>query len=90
MDWILLWSLNAKVFHPDYLVYSQQNISVGHVYRSELADVGLDVVAARFGMTLSQVVEMNFNLAGAAFLPKGQRMCVVPNSCKGMKQTIYS
>lgn len=90
MDWILLWSLNANVFHPDYLVYSQQNISVGHVYRSELADVGLDVVAARFGMTLSQVVEMNFNLAGAAFLPKGQRMCVVPNSCKGMKQTIYS
>jgi len=90
MDWILLWSLNAEMLHPDYLVYREQNISVGHLYRSELTDMALDVVAARFGMTLSQVVEMNYNLAGAAVLPKGQRMCVVPNSCKGMSQTIYS
>jgi len=33
MDWIRLWSLNAELLHPDNIVFSGQEIFIGHRYK---------------------------------------------------------
>jgi hypothetical protein len=33
MDWVRLWSLNAELLHPDTIVFSGQEINIGHRYK---------------------------------------------------------
>lgn len=33
IDWMRLWSLNSALLHPDNLVYSGQEINIGHKYK---------------------------------------------------------
>merc|ERR1712216_592259 len=32
VDWMRIWSLNANLTHPDYLVYGGQTLMIGHLY----------------------------------------------------------
>jgi len=95
MDWIRLWSLNsmeASLNHPDYLVLAEpaQVINVGHTYRVLAGTETLEQITRRFGMTMEQLKQLNYDLMDATEVMEGARLCVVPNSCTGLSQTIYS
>ena len=78
------------IAHPDYVVYSQQVVSVGHLYRVA-PNERLDRIAQRLGMPMEQMLDLNFDLnATDDTLTTGQELCVVPNSCQGQKDTFYS
>lgn len=89
MDWMRLWSLNQGMMHPDYIVYGQQVVNVGHLYKVATND-RIDGVAKRMGMSPAQMAELNYDVKGAMELQPGQELCVVPDSCEGMSRTIYS
>eukprot|EP00286_Rhodomonas_abbreviata_P022922 CAMPEP_0181315814 /NCGR_PEP_ID=MMETSP1101-20121128/15571_1 /TAXON_ID=46948 /ORGANISM="Rhodomonas abbreviata, Strain Caron Lab Isolate" /LENGTH=1134 /DNA_ID=CAMNT_0023423037 /DNA_START=135 /DNA_END=3540 /DNA_ORIENTATION=+ len=95
MDWIRLWSLNSmepSLNHPDYLVLKEppQVIHVGHRYRVLSGTEPLDRIVTRFGMSMEQLRQLNYDIREMEEVPEGYRLCVVPNSCKGLKDTIYS
>jgi len=49
-------------------------------------------VAKRMGMSMQQMWDLNYGLqqSGGMLDAGGQELCVVPNSCLGMKSTVYS
>lgn len=50
-------------------------------------------VAMRMGMSIAQMRDLNYGLGDetATLMEQGMmELCVVPNSCLGMKQNIYS
>jgi len=89
VDWMRLWSLNMAISHPDYVVYNQQIVSVGHLYRVA-PNERLDHIAQRLGMSMEQLRDLNFDIAEVQTVETGQELCVVPNSCRGQKDTLYS
>mmetsp|Transcript_28659 Transcript_28659/g.44878 ORF Transcript_28659/g.44878 Transcript_28659/m.44878 type:complete len:1164 (-) Transcript_28659:1820-5311(-) len=95
MDWIRLWSLNSRepsLNHPDYLILVDppQEIYVGHRYKVLAPTEPLGGIMKRFGMTDMQLHQLNYDLANATEVEQGMELCVVPNSCTGMRNTIYS
>ena len=89
VDWMRLWSLNLNLTHPDYVVYKKQVIMVGHLYRVAPND-RMDRISQRLGMSVSQLRDLNYDIGNDDTLATGQELCVVPNSCKGEKETFYS
>lgn len=90
VDWMRLWSLNMDITHPDYVVYNQQVVMVGHLYKVA-PNERMDRIAHRLGMSVQQLRDLNYDVAASdALLQPGQELCVVPNSCTGLKDTFYS
>jgi len=90
VDWMRLWSLNQNIMHPDYVVYTEQVVSVGHLYKVA-PNERMDRVSQRLGMSVQQMRDLNYDIASNdALLQPGQELCVVPNSCKGLKDTFYT
>ena len=89
LDWMRLWSLNLDITHPDYVVYTEQVVSVGHLYRVA-PNERMDQISQRLGMSRQQLLDLNFDIAGNNTVETGQTLCVVPNSCKGQKETFYT
>jgi len=51
----------------------------------------MDHVSQRLGMSVQQMRDLNYDIASNdAVLQPGQELCVVPNSCKGLKDTFYT
>ena len=85
ISWLQLWSLNKDIRRPEghgqpgsvqegYLIHIGQQVQV----RS--GDT-LEKLAARFGTTLRQVLNLNQDLAKSKALTAGQHVCLVPSSC---------
>ena len=74
------WALNLCQFMP---------IMVGHLYRVAPND-RMDRISQRLGMSVSQLRDLNYDIGNDDTLATGQELCVVPNSCKGEKETFYS
>ena len=89
MDWMRLWSLNSDVLHPDYLLFNDQVLWVGHLFQAAGGETG-EQLAARMGMAAAQLHSLNADVTAASVLSSGQLVCVVPNSCRGSAQTVYS
>jgi hypothetical protein len=82
VDWMRLWSLNADLTHPDYIIYGGQTIMIGHLYRALPHEMPLQI-AKRMGMPEEQMRALNHGLDVEAELELGDQLCVVPNSCQG-------
>ena len=89
VDWMRLWSLNMDLMHPDYIVYKQQVVWIGHSYKVA-PNERMDGISRRFGMSVEQLRDLNFDIANKSFVETGQELCVVPNSCVGAKDSFYS
>jgi len=81
-DWITLWNLNdAK--HPDFVLYSGQVLSVGHIYRVSVGD-NLQAIAERFGSTVDTIKYLNYDLRNSSGAPAvDSEICIIANSCLG-------
>jgi hypothetical protein len=84
-DWMRLWSLNSGLKHPDYIVHMGQDVMVGHMYRIDSNGEMPAAVARRMGMSIQQLKDMNFDVDTIRPLRRGQMLCVIPDSCRGMK-----
>lgn len=89
LDWMRLWSLNLDITHPDYVVYNEQVVSVGHLYRVA-PNERMDQISQRLGMSMQQLRDLNFDIDGNNIVKTGQTLCVVPNSCRGQRETFYT
>jgi len=89
VDWMRLWSLNPELMHPDYLVYGEQTLKVGHLY-SALANEFPREIGKRMGMSDALLRDLNFGLDLDARFDGGEELCVVPNSCTGTTGHRYS
>ena len=89
VDWMRMWSLNAALLHPDYVLYGGQTVMVGHLYKALAREIPL-AVAKRMGMTTEQLRKLNYGLDLEMELLQGQELCVVPNSCAGSPSRKYA
>ena len=89
VDWMRLWSLNLDLNHPDYIVYKENVVMIGHRYRVA-PNERMDGISRRLGMPEQQLRDLNFDIADTNTLETGQHLCVVPNSCVGQKESFYS
>ena len=89
LDWMRLWSLNGGLLHPDYVLFADQVLWVGHLFRAAGGEAPA-ALAARMGMSASRLQQLNMDLDVSAPLAAGQAVCVVPDSCRGAAQTVYS
>ena len=88
MDWMRLWSLNAELLHPDYVLLDDQVLWVGHLFQAAGGEVA-EQLAARMGMDAAQLRMLNADVGSGAVLAADQLVCVVPNSCRGAAATVY-
>jgi hypothetical protein len=89
VDWMRLWSLNAGLLHPDYVLFAEQVLWVGHLFRAAGGETA-EQLAARMGMGVAQLQLLNMDLAPGALLAPGQLVCVVPDSCRGAARSVYA
>ncbi len=86
-DWMRLWSLNSALQHPDYVLHMGQDIMLGHLYRIDYENEMPASIARRMGMSLQQLKDLNYDVDTTHPLRRGQMLCVIPDSCKGMART---
>jgi hypothetical protein len=89
LDWMRLWSLNADLLHPDYLLYAEQVLWVGHLFRAAGGETA-EQLAGRMGMGVEALVRLNADLGPGSVLAPAQLVCVVPDSCRGAAQSVYA
>ena len=88
LDWMRLWSLNSDILHPDYVVFADQVLWVGHVFRAVGGET-MEELAGRMGMEVKQLQMLNNDLTPGVALTSGQLVCLVPNSCRGAAGSVY-
>lgn len=85
-SWLQLWALNKKtISRPEGhglegTVYEGFDLHVGQLVLVKEGD-SLERIAARFGTTLRQIVNLNAEVTPSRQLLTGQLLCVVPSSC---------
>ncbi len=89
LDWMRLWSLNAGLLHPDYVLFAEQVLWVGHLFRAAGGETA-EQVAARMGMGVAQLQLLNMDVGAGSVLAPGQLVCVVPDSCRGAARSVYA
>ncbi len=89
VDWMRLWSLNAEVLHPDYVLFAEQVLWVGHLFRAAGGET-VEQLAGRMGMRVEMLHLLNMDVGPGSVLAPGQLVCVVPDSCRGAAQSVYS
>jgi hypothetical protein len=87
-DWMRMWSVNTNVLHPDYVPFVGQTIEIGHLFRMDSENEMPGVVARRMGMSIQQLKDLNYDVDMSRPLRRGQMLCVIPDSCKGMAKSI--
>jgi hypothetical protein len=87
--WMQVWSLNQGLLHPDFVMYEKQEVMVGHMYRAGSNELAGGLIK-RMGMTEHQFSLLNHGMSAIDVLEYGQEVCVSPNSCTGMRETIPS
>lgn len=86
-DWLTLFSMNAGLRHPDYLLFDGQPLVVGRMLTVSVND-NLQGIANRFGTTVSSLQALNNDLVGHS-IAEGQDLCVVPNACVGETESSH-
>jgi len=88
-DWIQVFNLN-DLATPDYLLFKNQVLNVGHKYVVGTGDSVLKI-ARRFGTTDTSINFLNYELGElhTTDISVGQELCIIPNSCFGDVQTIW-
>jgi hypothetical protein len=87
-DWMRLWSVNPEVMHPDYVPFVGQTITIGHLLRMDSENEMPASIARRMGMSLQQLKDLNYDVDTTHPLRRGQMLCVIPDSCKGMAKSV--
>lgn len=84
-SWLQLWALNKDIRRPEGhsmpgTVQEGYIIHIGQLVQVRSGDT-LDKLAARFGTTLRQILNLNRDIASSKSLLPGQHVCLVPSSC---------
>jgi hypothetical protein len=85
MSWLQLWSLNKDIRRPEGhggpgALQEGYIIHIGQLVQVRSGDT-LPKLAARFGTTLRQVLNLNKDITASQTLVGGQHVCLVPSSC---------
>ncbi len=89
VDWMRLWSLNAGLLHPDYVLFAEQLLWVGHLFRAAGGETA-EQLAGRMGMGVAQLQLLNMDVPAGSVLAPGQLVCVIPDSCRGAARSVYA
>lgn len=87
-DWINTWQHNPDIPHPDFVLYANQVINIGHVYKVNIRD-NLHDIATRFGTSVQWLHYLNMDLCADHTVDIDQEICVISNSCEGMILSPY-
>mmetsp|Transcript_5021 Transcript_5021/g.8076 ORF Transcript_5021/g.8076 Transcript_5021/m.8076 type:complete len:594 (+) Transcript_5021:36-1817(+) len=85
-SWLQLWALNKKVIQRpeghgmEGGIFEGFELHIGQLVLVKEGDT-LERIAARFGTTLRQIINLNADLSPAQPLMVGQLVCLVPSSC---------
>jgi len=85
-SWLQLWALNKKqISRPEGhglegTIHAGFDLHVGQLVLVKEGD-SLERIAARFGTTLRQIVNLNAEMTPTRQLLTGQLVCLVPSSC---------
>ena len=85
INWLQLWALNKDISRPEGHglpggIKAGDIVHVGQLVLVRRGD-SLERIAARFGTTLRQVIELNYDITATRPLVAGQLVCLVPSTC---------
>lgn len=87
-DWINVWRHNLAIPHPDFVLYKDMQLHVGHVYSVNIRD-NLHDIATRFGTSVEWLHHLNADLCLDHKVDVNQSLCIISDSCTGDVRSPY-
>lgn len=89
VSWLQLWKMNPPILHPDYILFQGQAIDIGRLLVVSPND-SLYAIAKRYGTDLESLYDLNMDLGRNASIEVGMELCIVPDSCKGERNSVFN